>query len=98
MRISAEDLAQIYGLITKLYSLPFSGPLILESARVVCRIVDAQYITLFLFTSDGKSSPFAVSTNPSDYIPVYFSVAKEDFLLGACRTSPWGLPEIFVAW
>jgi DNA-binding CsgD family transcriptional regulator len=87
MRISAEKLVRIRELIRRLYGLPFSNALVHDAARTIGQVSNVQYFSLFLFANDGKSKKLVITNNPSDYIPVYFSVARKDFLMESLITT-----------
>ena len=83
MNVSTDQLAQIRELIMSLHRRPFDRELVLSVTQSLSRLVDSQYGSFYLLAPSGRSRPFTISTNPPEYLPVYFSVAHEDYLLAS---------------
>ncbi len=82
MYLSKSNIAPMRELIAMLYARPFDEALILDVAKGACRLMDAHYSSFYVLGLHKLSKPrFIVSNNPSDFLPVYFSIAHEDFLL-----------------
>jgi DNA-binding CsgD family transcriptional regulator len=81
MYLSDDKLGLVRELITKLYTQPFDEALILEAASFVCRLADANYLSFFVSSGKKQSRPLLITNDPHEHIPVYLSVAQEDFLL-----------------
>ena len=81
MHLSKEQLAQMREIIVRLYAGPFDKALALAVTQGICRLVDSHYSSFYLLAPSRRSRPFTVSNNPPGYLPVYFSVSHEDFLL-----------------
>lgn len=79
--MSAANLKLLGDLIRALYTRPFGKELVREAACTIRRLIEVQYSSLFLFSRSDGVAPMTVTNNPPDYMPIYFSVAREDFLL-----------------
>jgi DNA-binding CsgD family transcriptional regulator len=81
MHLSDDKLPLVRELIVKLYTCAFEKALVLDTAGRVCSLIDAHYFSLYLFPSRERSRLFIISNNPPEYIPVYLSVRKKDYII-----------------
>ncbi len=81
MGLSAASFELLRAIVRRLYERPFCEAVFQETAKAACAVMDAQYFSLFLLQQPRNARPLFLSNNPPDFIPVYLSVAKEDFLI-----------------
>jgi DNA-binding NarL/FixJ family response regulator len=79
MNLTIEQQKILHALIAKLYASPFNELLIRNISSKICDLIDANYFGLTLLS--GRSVPHFIDNNPRDFVPIYFSVANEDFLM-----------------
>jgi DNA-binding CsgD family transcriptional regulator len=79
--LSEDKLHLAHDLIAELYARPFDQTLAMETAKGICGLVDAHYYALLLFPSNKNAKLLILSNNPPDFLPIYFSVQPEDFLI-----------------
>jgi DNA-binding CsgD family transcriptional regulator len=89
MHLSDDRLRLVHDLIANLYSRLFDEALVLDTAQSVCELVDAQYFSLVQFQSRNRSRLSIVSNNPPEYIPIYLSVWKKDFIIESVIARGW---------
>lgn len=83
MTINGDRLVLAQRLVRRLYSKPFNDVTILETADLMCRLLDSHYFAVMLIAKDSMVHPLFISNNPPEFIPVYLSVLQEDFLLNS---------------
>lgn len=104
MFLSDDNTALVRELILNFYSQPFDEALLMQTARILCRLMGGDHYFALLLTSHGSNNhPVVISNNPPEFIPSYLSVADKDFLLGSVlqngqeyilgRTNDLELPE-----
>jgi DNA-binding CsgD family transcriptional regulator len=103
MSLSPATFEILRVIIRRLYDAPFCESLFNETAKAACAVMDAQYFSLFLLQQAGSAAPLFFSNNPPDFVPVYLSVSKDDFLIrgvietgGSCvlkRMHDYDVPE-----
>lgn len=77
----ATSYASLRSIIKGLYESPFDESLFLKVANESCLILEAHYFSLYILSHAKNPSPIFLSNNPLSFIPVYLSVAQEDFLI-----------------
>ncbi len=83
MTINGDRLVLVQQLVKRLYSKPFNENLVIETADLMCRLLDSHYFAAMLLANGTMAHPLIISNNPPEFIPVYLSVLKEDFLLSS---------------
>jgi DNA-binding CsgD family transcriptional regulator len=87
MYLQNDIFAVLKNVVKDLYSRPFDESLIIKTSETVCRLTGADYFAFYNLVPQTTLAPTFLSNNPSDFLPVYSSVASEDFLLEAMVTS-----------
>ncbi len=83
MYLNADQSDVLRKLLYKLYTWKFDESLVLAAADSVCNLLSSHYFSFNLVPKNEDPLPFVVSNNPPGFMPVYFSVARKDFLLDA---------------
>lgn len=81
MRLSPDKTTLLHDIIAKTYARPFDEAVALDVASSVCSLVDAQYFSVMFFPRGDRTRLMYISNNPPDFIPVYQSVSRYDFLM-----------------
>jgi len=81
VHLTSAAYSRLRSIIKRLYESTFDETLFLAVAHDACFVLDAHYFSLYMLSHTSNPSPIFVSNNPQSFIPVYLSVAREDFLI-----------------
>lgn len=81
MYLADGQLSQIRLLIRDLFAEPFSAKSVQETGQRICSLLDADYFGLNIYPREKIRRRMIISNNPAQFIQIYRSIAKEDFLL-----------------
>lgn len=87
MQVPEPLLDGALALANRLLSKPLDSLQMRQSGEALCGILDAQYYSFYFFTPWDPVGRYFVTNNPADYLPLYLSVARDDFLIRAVAES-----------
>jgi len=82
LQLSEKKKAIFQSFVSRLYAQPLDGAILRGCLEEACRLADTDYSSVMTFLPGKADKPLLfASITPPDFLPLYFSLAKQDYLL-----------------